>query len=253
MLGRVDAALRPQPTRAGRDFWATPSCLIGALTVDVLPRLPGGPVWEPAAGDRRLAEAIRDTGRIVVATDLETCDFLCDNPPGSFASIVTNPPFNKLDEFLYQGLVNLDADVTQSVVFLLRWDHLTAKRRTEALCRAAEIRLCPWRPRWIANTTISPRWSFCWVTWRRDYGGPPVLQWSNRSTATPFFVGRQDHLGCRSAEIASEPTVSVPSLEALKPPPRPIRDARSNCDLARPLGHSRAAPHVRPARPVATS
>lgn len=225
---RLDAALRPQPTRAGDDFWATPSCLIGALTVGVLPRLPVGPVWEPAAGDRRLAEAIRGTGRIVGATDLETCDFLCGNPPGSFSAIVTNPPFNKLDEFLHQGLIYLDASVTQSVVFLLRWDHLTAKRRTEPLFRAAEIRLCPWRPRWIADTTISPRWSFCWVTWRRDYGGPPVLQWSNRSTATPSF-------------------------QALKPPPRPVLDAQSNCDLARPLGHSRAAPHVRRARQVATS
>src|SRR5689334_16999212 len=63
-------SLRPQPTRTGPDFWATPACLIAALVKFVLPALPDGPVWECAAGDGTLAAAIRAAGRPVVATDL---------------------------------------------------------------------------------------------------------------------------------------------------------------------------------------
>ncbi len=177
---RADAALRPQPARAGRDFRRTPPCLIGALIAYVLPHLPAGSVWEPAAGDGRLADAMRRAGRAVFASDIWSRDFLTDPPPGKFAAIITNPPFNQLDVFIDRALEHLDGGMTQAVVLLMRWDHLTAERRTRALQRAAEIRLCTWRPIWIEGTTTSPRWSFCWVTWRRDFSGPPVHTRSRR-------------------------------------------------------------------------
>ena len=60
---RQDAALRPQPSRDGADYWPTPASLIGALIPHVLPTLPAGPVWECAAGDGRLAAAMRDARR----------------------------------------------------------------------------------------------------------------------------------------------------------------------------------------------
>jgi hypothetical protein len=40
---RQDAALRPQPSRDGADYWPTPASLIGALIAHVLPTLPAGP------------------------------------------------------------------------------------------------------------------------------------------------------------------------------------------------------------------
>jgi hypothetical protein len=79
---RADAALRPQPKRQGPDFWSTPECLLNALITEILPTLPAGIIWEPACGDGRLAEALRQFGRHVVATDLYTdgVDFLSDAP-----------------------------------------------------------------------------------------------------------------------------------------------------------------------------
>src|SRR5208282_1815687 len=106
----------PQPAREGRDFWPTPPCLTGVLIGDVLPRLPAGQIWEPAAGDGRLAEAMRSAGRIVVASDIEDRDFLTDSSPGVFASVVTNPPYNMLNAFINRALAHLDAGVAQSVV-----------------------------------------------------------------------------------------------------------------------------------------
>lgn len=189
---RTDAALRPQPARTGLDFWLTTSCLIGVLTSDVLAHLPAGCIWEPAAGAGGLANAIRSNGREVVATDIKDCDFLKDDPPRYFAAIITNPPFNKLDAFVYRALEYLDAGVTQSVLLLMRSDHLNARRRSGALARATELRFCPWRPRWIPGTKTSPRWSFVWVTWRRDYRGPPTAVWAthpDKAAARPRRTG----------------------------------------------------------------
>jgi hypothetical protein len=185
---RTDAALRPQPRRSGPDSWATPACLLRTLVEDLLPQLPPGRVWEPAAGAGGIATALRAAGSEVIATDAyaddpaERRNFLTNPAPcRGLAAIVSNPPFHALDPFVARGLALLDAGATASVVWLFRWDHLTAAGRTPALNRASEIRLCTWRPRWIADSTTSPRWSFCWITWRADHAGPPVHARSSRT------------------------------------------------------------------------
>jgi hypothetical protein len=188
---RSDVALRPQPKRMGPDSWPTPACLITALINDVLPALPVGPVWDPACGTGGIVTALRNAGRQVLANDLWSDnpaarrDFLIDDPPRTdLAAIVRNPPFVLLDEFITRGLEHLEAGITQSLVLLLRNDHLTAKSRAAMLGRASEIRMCVWRPRWIADSTTSPRWSFCWVTWHWDYLGPPAFLTTSRRSAT---------------------------------------------------------------------
>jgi hypothetical protein len=171
----ADAALRPSPHRDGPDDWPTPECLQMAL-VRMLPLLPSGRIWEPAAGAGRLVAAMRAAGRKVIATDRPGLDYLTDaRPTGPIAAIVTNPPFNRLDAFLARSLEHLDAGVTASVTLLLRWDHLTASGRSKVLNRATEVRLCAWRPRWIVDSTTGPRWSFAWVTWSRERTGTHLV------------------------------------------------------------------------------
>ena len=197
MDARTDAALRPQPRREGPDLWGTPATLIDALVGDVLPQLSAtGRIWEPACGDGRLAERLRTAGRSVVATDYPALDFLQDPPPPGevFAAIATNPPFNALDQFIRRGLRLLDGGVTRSLTLLLRLDHLPAQRRVGPISRAAEIRLCAWRPRWIEGSTTGPRWSFAWITWKADHQGPPSFAYSVRPL--PLFVAadRTEHV-----------------------------------------------------------
>jgi hypothetical protein len=180
---RSDAALRPQPKRDGPDDWPTPPCLCDALLRHVVPGLPPGPIWEPAAGAGALAATMMAAGRAVLATDLPDMNFLTDPPPapcGGLAAVVTNPPFNSLDAFTARGLHHLDAGTARALVLLWRWDHLTAASRGAALRRASAIHLCQWRPRWIADSTTGPRWSFAWITWRADHPGPPALIPINR-------------------------------------------------------------------------
>jgi hypothetical protein len=174
---RTDAALRPQPRRRGADSWGTPISLINALVVHVLPSLPCGIIWECAAGDGRLADAMRNVGRQVVASDFHGngIDFLHDDPPspGQFGAIVTNPPFNSLDAFIARGLHLIDIGKTLALVLLLRNDALMTSGRVDVLNRAALTLGCNWRARWIPDSTGQPRWGFTWVVWRYDQNGPP--------------------------------------------------------------------------------
>lgn len=179
---RADAALRPQPKRDGGDSWSTPECLCTALCRDILPTLPGGPVWEPACGDGALVRAMEVAGRRVVASDLVADNnFLANEPPpGHFAAIITNPPFNALDGFIRRGLALLDAGGAQALVLLLRWDHLPAQCRAPLWGRASAVHVCTWRPRWIPGSTTGPRWNFAWIVWRAGCSGPPRLLPSGR-------------------------------------------------------------------------
>jgi hypothetical protein len=181
----TDAALRPQPKRGGPDHWSTPDCLTAALVAHILPSLPGAPIWEPAAGDGALVRAIEATGQRVFASDIaEGQDFFSLSPPPLCQSLVTNPPFNRLDQFLQRAVSLVDSPNNSLIaaVLLLRWDALTARVRSPILRRARHIHVCNWRPRWIADSTTSPRWSFCWVTWRRGCSGPPTIYWIDRGS-----------------------------------------------------------------------
>jgi hypothetical protein len=72
-LGNQDpSARRPTPKRADKDFWPTPPELQVALIRHVLPLLPDGPVWECAAGDGVLADALIEAGREVIQSDVES-------------------------------------------------------------------------------------------------------------------------------------------------------------------------------------
>src|SRR4051794_33616684 len=172
-----DAALRPQPKRHGADVWPTPVSLTDALIIHVLPSLPEGIIWEPAAGDGGLATALRHAGRQVAASDLlsDGLDFLSDKPPTEdrFSAIITNPPFNRLDEFIARGLQLMDGGNTRSLAMLLRNDAMMASGRVEVLNRAALTLACNWRARWIPDSHGQPRWAFTWVNWRDDHPGPP--------------------------------------------------------------------------------
>ena len=146
---RDPASLRPQPARSGTDYWATPQCLTRALADEVLPSLPPAPVWECAAGDGRLANAMRAAGRVVVASDIEPRgpdierrDFLHD-PPLCGQIALTNPPFSALDSFIARGLQWLDTGKLAGLVLLVRWDALTAACRAGAFHRAARFRFHP--------------------------------------------------------------------------------------------------------------
>jgi hypothetical protein len=191
---RDKAARRPTPLRTGElDFWPTPPELRTALVRYVLPLLPEAPVWECAAGDGALVDALISAGRRVVATDIAPqrpdiarLDFLRHAPPAEAcgAVAVTNPPFNQMDEFIGRALELLDSGHLSAVVLLLRGDHAAAQGRGGHLNRAVHEVMVTARTTWIPGSTESPRWWFHWVVWLADRTGPPVVRRVNRADLT---------------------------------------------------------------------
>jgi hypothetical protein len=171
-------ALRPQPSRAGeRDDWPTPDSLLTALVQHVLPALPGGLLWEPAIGPGAvLASALRAAGRAVVASPIGEDFLTTTRAPSGCVGVTTNPPFNILTEFSQHAVDLLDAGQLQSVTLLWRCDHPGAAERAALWNRAAHVLNCCWRPRWIPNTQVSPRFWFLWITWLRDHTGGPIAR-----------------------------------------------------------------------------
>jgi hypothetical protein len=108
--------------------------------------------------------------------DSTPVDFLRDPPPDSTrgAIVITNPPFRLIDAFIARGLDLFDDGHTQGLVLLLRHDHLTAGSRVAALNRATREFHCNWRPRWIAGSNGSPRWSFAWIVWTKGPRRAPL-------------------------------------------------------------------------------
>jgi hypothetical protein len=89
---RDRAGLRPSPARNDGDFWRTTPDLAAALVGRVLPSVPDGVVWECAAGDGILLDALRDAGRVVIAADIE--------PGRSFLAINGYRPQTHLKDIL---------------------------------------------------------------------------------------------------------------------------------------------------------
>ncbi len=70
-------------------------CYTLAYAVEpLLPYLPAGTIWEPAAGAGHLVRALQAAGRSVYASEKHGENFFTHAPPFSWAAQVTNPPFS---------------------------------------------------------------------------------------------------------------------------------------------------------------
>jgi hypothetical protein len=185
-------SLKPQPKRDGPDWWPTPlrECVAARAVLRMDPALAGHRLWEVAAGNGVLLDAMAAGGRDVIGTDLEPRradiaqhDFLRGPIPigaiGRFA--LTNPPFNRMDEFMWRGWKLMQAGEIPGFMLLLRMDVLFTSTRVPLLSAATSIWCQPWRTRWVEGSTGHPRWSFAWVAWAAGHPGPPRMQWLVKS------------------------------------------------------------------------
>lgn len=140
-LDLATGSARAPLSERGADFYATPPCAVRALlAVEPIPLT----CWEPACGDGAIVSILRDSGRAVIATDLNDwgcpdsksgIDFLMEREaPAGVPAIVTNPPFKLAEEFV-EHAIKLAPEVymLMRLAFLegLRWrqkgfqDHLS--------------------------------------------------------------------------------------------------------------------------------
>lgn len=127
--------------RVARDAYQTPRWVTAALTNEIAdtPRLPrGSVVWEPAAGTCQMVEGLQAAEFNVIPSDIAppgdnvlAADFLKDNLlPFAFDAIITNPPYNRAEEFVRRSL-ELTAPTRGLVAMFLSVDFDSAKTRRD--------------------------------------------------------------------------------------------------------------------------
>lgn len=172
------------------DWFATPpwATRVGAELVKALDP-PANTVWEPAAGDGIMAEALRETFAYVHASDIhpQRDDIIKDNflhlagEPFPADWIITNPPFGTAEKFLERGL----AIAKRGVALLCRLNFLESAARYALFYNAIHpltvcavfservpMQLGPWDPDCSSAT------AYAWFIWIKHV--PP---------ASPLLLG----------------------------------------------------------------
>jgi hypothetical protein len=176
---RVVAPTRVEP-KDSHDYAPTPPWATRALVEVVLPQIgivSLGQVWEPACGEGHIAEVLTEYSDDVIAGDLidrgyglSDRDFLSERLEAETDLIITNPPFNKAEEFTLQAL----RFARVGVAMFVRWQWIEGVGRFERLfsvyppalvCPFAErvpLHMGRWEPDGDTMT------AYCWVVWKRS-------------------------------------------------------------------------------------
>jgi hypothetical protein len=182
---RVVAPTRVEPPDS-RDYAPTPPWATRALLKVALPELRVDlrhkVLSEPACGEGHIAEVLREVSDFVFATDIhgygysgQPClDFLTSSNEanGTADWIITNPPFNKAEEFALKAFEM----AKEGVAFFVRLQWLEGVGRYERLFNIAPpalvaifservpLHMGRWEPDGDTMT------AYCWVIWRKNNG-----------------------------------------------------------------------------------
>jgi hypothetical protein len=141
-------------------------------------------IWEPAVGKGKMLSVFRKHGIDAYGSDIldygfgfDVADFLLTWTNDGQRDIVTNPPFKDdlADQFIEHALM-LTRPHQGRVAMLLRNEFDCAASRSTIFGKpfAAKIVLLK-RPRWIDDTTGSPRHNYAWYIWDWSWNKEPML------------------------------------------------------------------------------
>jgi hypothetical protein len=150
--------------RKPNELYETPAW----VTEAALPHLHlRGKVWEPAYGGGWMSTVLRAAGHEVIETDKQQGeDFFGFTSAGEATAIVTNPPYNRAQEFIEHALMLMEP--CQGVAaFLLRVDFDSAKTRQHLFAK---------HPAWHKKVVLlkrivwfagekSPSFNHAWYIW----------------------------------------------------------------------------------------
>lgn len=176
------------------DFYPTPSEVTIALmnfliTNNILPTSKETVIWEPACGNGAMANIISSYGYLVMSSDIaketdingiqfpagnSSTDFLDDNIKTrinceGITAIITNPPFNKSEEFIRKAL-----EYSPIVCMLLKSQYWHAKKRYKLFTEKKPAYVLPltWRPDFLEherkNKKGSPTMEVAWSVWTKN-------------------------------------------------------------------------------------
>jgi len=165
-------------TRSKTDFYQTPPDATQAL-VDFLALEKDTRIWECACGEGLMADALKQNGYTVFATDLHDygygiagSDFLQARQAYFCTWIITNPPFSKSYKFIEKALLFLEGEI-DGFAFLLKSQYWHAKSRYDLFMRHPPAYVLPltWRPDFeFGRRGGAPTMEIQWCVWNRCGG-----------------------------------------------------------------------------------
>jgi hypothetical protein len=184
---------QPKHERKANDFYPTQRREINSMLEVMEFDLTGYFVWEPCCGEGDIAVVLKNIARGVVTSDITvyekykadvivdflaipvepkegepSMDEIAVHLPGGECpdAIVTNPPYDLAEAVVRQAL-KLMEPVKGLVVMLLRHEWDCAKSRGDLFDHPSFSKkiVMRHRPRWIADSTGSPRHNYAWYVW----------------------------------------------------------------------------------------
>ena len=149
-------------------------------------------IWECACGEGHLAKVFENCGHNVKASDLVDRgygtieDFLFFNDSKWNGDIITNPPFEKAEEFIQKAIDIIPSG--NKVAMFLRLQFLEGKRRKQF------FKDNPPKVIYVASGRImtakngefermreggGSAVAYAWFIWVKDYNGETILRWIN--------------------------------------------------------------------------
>lgn len=144
------------------DYYPTPpECTVALMEWLDLP--PSTVVWEPAAGEGRMADVIARYVGKVISTDIQTgTDFLtAPLPDKDVGWIITNPPFSRSVEFIRHA-----NELNRPFALLLKSQYWHSARRKPLFdeIRPAAVLPLTWRPDFLGQG--ASMMDMIWCVWR---------------------------------------------------------------------------------------
>ena len=173
------------------DFYPTPMSIVRLMVDKYVKNTPAvyysTPVWEPCAGDGRIAEALKDAGVCdVMETDVQRGQDFFDFDHAPMQHVVTNPPFKGIRKF-----------IDHAFAIGVKRMALVCPERLWA-CKKGHEQFQRHRPNIFAN-----------MDWREDYlgkGGSPdralavSIWWQPCADTCYFDVWSRDDVTSRSSD-----------------------------------------------------
>lgn len=163
------------------DLYSTPEW----VTHSVMPNLPRKPskIWEPACGpESKMANVLQNYANTIRTDIIFGQDFLEHKGYDGVDTIITNPPFNLAEEFIFHTLQLLPWD--GMAAFLLRTDFDHAKRRWDLFghCpffygKVVLTKRIVWFEPKPGEKGKSPSFNHAWFIWHKINKNTPRLMY----------------------------------------------------------------------------
>jgi hypothetical protein len=168
------------------DYYATPPEMAEEL-LRLEPDLNN--IWEPACGEGHLADVFAYHDKLGIASDIvdrqygRVIDFLQASGIVWNGDIVTNPPYNKAQEFVEHALDLIPKG--RKVCMFLKLTFLEGQKRSSLFARneLKTVYVSTRRVNCALNGNFDNKQSsavaYAWFVWEKGYNGKPTIEWFN--------------------------------------------------------------------------